>query len=69
MSQGTLPMYEVPEHTKGLISELGLDKNIQEMQEKGYTILTDAAPQAFNQELRNAILRKDGFRKVELQHA
>lgn len=61
MSQGTLPMYEVPEHTKGLISELGLDKNIQEMQEKGYTILTDAAPQAFNQELRNAILRKDGF--------
>ncbi|MDA0273635.1 MAG: phytanoyl-CoA dioxygenase family protein, partial [Proteobacteria bacterium] len=60
MFQDTLPMYQVPQDLKPLIDTLGLDKNIQEMKEKGYTILTDVAPGSFNEDLRNAILRRRG---------
>jgi ectoine hydroxylase-related dioxygenase (phytanoyl-CoA dioxygenase family) len=58
--QDTLPMYEVPDALTDLVNDFGLDKNILEMKEKGYTVLTDVAPDAFSQELRSAILRRNG---------
>jgi ectoine hydroxylase-related dioxygenase (phytanoyl-CoA dioxygenase family) len=60
MFHDTLPMYQVPEDTKDVVQSLGLRQNIIDMQERGYTILTDVAPDEFNQHLRNAILRRKG---------
>ena len=56
ITQFTTPRpYEVSERLKPRIEALGLSENLDQMREKGYTILHGAAPASVTTRLRNAI--------------
>ena len=54
---GSLPPYEVSEALAPRIADLGLAKNLEELETDGYTILRDAAPMEVTEGIREAILR------------
>ena len=48
--------YEVSQSLAATAAELGLEKNFRQLEEDGYTVIEDAAPQGFFQRLRGTIL-------------
>ncbi len=48
--------WEVSESLAATAVELGLEKNFRQLEEEGYTVIEDAAPQEFVQRLRGTIL-------------
>lgn len=53
----SLPMFAVCDELALRIREHGLEQNVREMQELGYTVVTNVAPLAFFDTLRDAIRR------------
>lgn len=53
----SLPMFAVSEELAATIAEFGLEKNIQEMEEVGYTVIKDVTKAEFTSQLRKAIIR------------
>ena len=53
----SLPIYAVSNHLAPLVKALGLERNIEEVKEQGYTVLEDVAPPEFFERLRAAIKR------------
>ncbi|MEE9208003.1 MAG: hypothetical protein V3U67_06435 [Gemmatimonadota bacterium] len=47
---------EVSESLAATAAELGLEKNFRQLEEEGYTVIEDAAPQELFQRLRGTIL-------------
>jgi ectoine hydroxylase-related dioxygenase (phytanoyl-CoA dioxygenase family) len=50
-------MFAVSEQLASRIETLGLRRNVKEMEEQGYTLIEDAAPPEFFEQLREAIKR------------
>ena len=48
--------YKVSDSLAATAAELGLEKNFRQLEEEGYTVIEDAAPQEFVQRLRGTIL-------------
>ncbi len=53
----TITPYEVSESLAPRIKELGMEENLRQMEDVGYTVLEDAAPIDLTERLREAILR------------
>ena len=53
----TIPPYEISESLALRIKELGMEENLRQMQEVGYTVLEDAALIDLTDRLREAIVR------------
>lgn len=51
----TLPMFEVSDELAPRIQTFGLERNVREMRELGYTVFDSDAPEAFIDKLRAAI--------------
>lgn len=53
----TLPPYAISDELATRVSELGMEENLREMREEGYTILREAAPIEVTHRVREAIVR------------
>src|SRR6478672_10016483 len=53
----SLPMFAVSDELQPRIAALGLERNVREMEELGYTVIENVAPPAFIDRLREAIVR------------
>ena len=56
-STQTIPPGEISDELTPRIRELGLERNCEELWEQGYTVIEDAAPSEYWQELRKMILK------------
>jgi ectoine hydroxylase-related dioxygenase (phytanoyl-CoA dioxygenase family) len=53
----SVPPYQLTEPLEARVKQLGIEHNLQEMREQGYTVLRDVAKPAVTDEIRAAILR------------
>jgi hypothetical protein len=53
----TLPPYELTEELATRVAELGMEDNLKQMQEVGYTVLLDPAPLETTERVREACIR------------
>ncbi len=54
-SEASLAPYEISASLQPVIDELGLQKNVEELRDHGYTVIEDVAPLALINELREVI--------------